>query len=86
MGLLGWAIFGLIVGALAKLLMPGRDPGGIIVTMLIGIVGAVLGGWVGQAVGMYGPEEPAGFIMSLLGAIVLLMLYRMFTRRSTVTP
>ena len=86
MGLLGWAIFGLIVGALAKLLMPGRDPGGIIVTMLIGIVGAVLGGWVGQAVGMYGPDEPAGFIMSLLGAIVLLMLYRMFTRRSTVTP
>jgi uncharacterized membrane protein YeaQ/YmgE (transglycosylase-associated protein family) len=86
MGLLGWAIFGLIVGALAKLLMPGRDPGGIIVTMLIGIVGAVLGGWVGQAVGMYGPEEPAGFIMSLVGAIVLLMLYRMFTRRSTVTP
>jgi uncharacterized membrane protein YeaQ/YmgE (transglycosylase-associated protein family) len=86
MGLLGWAIFGLIVGALAKLLMPGRDPGGIIVTMLIGIVGAVLGVWVGQAVGMYGPEEPAGFIMSLLGAIVLLMLYRMFTRRSTVTP
>lgn len=86
MGLLGWAIFGLIVGALAKLLMPGRDPGGIIVTMLIGIVGAVLGGWVGQAVGMYGPDEPAGFIMSLLGAIVLLLLYRMFTRRSTVTP
>lgn len=86
MGLLGWAIFGLIVGALAKLLMPGRDPGGIIVTMLIGIVGAVLGGWVGQAVGMYGPNEPAGFIMSLLGAIVLLLLYRMFARRSTVTP
>jgi uncharacterized membrane protein YeaQ/YmgE (transglycosylase-associated protein family) len=86
MGLLGWAIFGLIVGALAKLLMPGRDPGGIIVTMLLGIVGAVLGGWVGQALGMYGPDEPAGFIMSLLGAIVLLLLYRMFTRRSTVTP
>jgi uncharacterized membrane protein YeaQ/YmgE (transglycosylase-associated protein family) len=85
MGLLGWAIFGLIVGALAKLLMPGRDPGGIIVTMLLGIVGAVLGGWVGQAVGMYGPDEPAGFIMSLVGAIVLLLLYRMFTRRSTVT-
>lgn len=86
MGLLGWAIFGLIVGALAKLLMPGRDPGGIIVTMLLGIVGAVLGGWVGQALGMYGPDEPAGFIMSTLGAIVLLLLYRMFTRRSTVTP
>lgn len=86
MGLLGWAIFGLIVGALAKLVMPGRDPGGIIVTMLLGIVGAVLGGWVGQAVGMYGPEEPAGFVMSLLGAIVLLLLYRMFTRRTTVTP
>lgn len=86
MGILGWILFGLIIGVLAKVIMPGRDPGGIIVTMLLGIVGAVLGGWVGQAVGMYGPNEPAGFIMSLLGAIVLLLLYRMFTRRTTVTP
>jgi uncharacterized membrane protein YeaQ/YmgE (transglycosylase-associated protein family) len=84
MGLLGWAIFGLIVGALAKLVMPGKDPGGIIVTMLLGIVGAILGGFVGQAMGLYGPGEPAGFVMSLLGAMLLLFLYRMATRRATV--
>ena len=84
MGLLGWAIFGLIVGALAKLVMPGKDPGGIIVTMLLGIVGAVVGGFVGQAMGLYGPGEPAGFVMSLLGAMLLLFLYRMATRRATV--
>ena len=83
MGLLGWAIFGLIVGALAKLVMPGKDPGGIIVTMLLGIVGAILGGFVGQAMGLYGPGEPAGFVMSLLGAMLLLFLYRMATRRAT---
>jgi uncharacterized membrane protein YeaQ/YmgE (transglycosylase-associated protein family) len=84
-GILGWIVFGLIVGAVAKLVMPGRDPGGIIVTMLIGIVGAVLGGWLGQAFGWYGPNEGAGFLMSLLGAIVLLALYRMAVgRRRTV--
>ena len=80
MGLLGWAIFGLIVGALAKLVMPGKDPGGIIVTMLLGIVGAVVGGYMGQALNLYGPGEPAGFIMSTLGAVVLLFLYRLATR------
>lgn len=83
-GVLGWIVFGLIVGALAKLVMPGRDPGGIIVTMLIGIVGALLGGWIGQAVGWYGPNESAGFFMSLLGAILLLALYRMLFVRRTV--
>ncbi len=83
MGLLGWAIFGLIVGALAKLVMPGKDPGGIIITMLLGIVGAIVGGFVGQAMGLYGPGEPAGFVMSLLGAMLLLFLYRMATRRAT---
>ena len=84
-GILGWIVFGLIVGALAKLLMPGRDPGGIIVTMLLGIVGAVLGGWIGRAIGLYGPEDPAGFLMSLLGAILLLAIYRMVVgRRRTV--
>lgn len=82
-GVLGWMVFGLVVGAIAKLLMPGRDPGGIIVTMLIGIVGALLGGWIGQAAGWYGPREGAGFLMSLFGAIVLLWLYRvMFARRT----
>jgi len=75
-GFIGWMIFGLIVGAVAKFLMPGRDPGGIIVTMLIGIVGALLGGFIGRTMGLYGPEDPAGFFMALLGAIVLLAGYR----------
>jgi uncharacterized membrane protein YeaQ/YmgE (transglycosylase-associated protein family) len=85
MGILGWIVFGLIVGAIAKLLMPGRDPGGIIVTMLLGIVGAVLGGFVGQSMGLYGPGESAGMLMSILGAIVVLMLYRMLVGRRTVS-
>src|SRR5687767_15753562 len=72
MGILGWILFGLIVGALAKLVMPGRDPGGIIVTILLGIAGAVLGGFVGRAMGFYGEGEAAGWIMSFLGAVVLL--------------
>jgi uncharacterized membrane protein YeaQ/YmgE (transglycosylase-associated protein family) len=75
-GILGWIVFGLIVGAVAKLIMPGNDPGGIIVTMLLGIVGAVVGGWLGRAMGLYGPEDPAGFLMSLVGAIALLAIYR----------
>jgi uncharacterized membrane protein YeaQ/YmgE (transglycosylase-associated protein family) len=77
-------LFGLIVGALAKLLMPGRDPGGIIVTMAIGIVGALLGGWLGRAVGWYGPNDGAGYIVSILGAILLLWIYRMIVARRTV--
>ena len=64
LGILGWIVFGLVVGAIAKLLMPGRDPGGIIVTMLLGIVGAVLGGFVGRSLGLYGPEDSAGFLMA----------------------
>ena len=84
MGILGWILFGLIVGAIAKLLMPGRDPGGIIVTMLLGIAGAVLGGFVGRALGLYNEGEPAGFIMATLGAIILLALYRMMVGRRTV--
>jgi uncharacterized membrane protein YeaQ/YmgE (transglycosylase-associated protein family) len=81
MEIVGWILFGLVVGALAKLVMPGRDPGGIIVTMLIGIAGAVLGGFIGQALGFYRQGEAAGFLMSLLGAIVLLALYRMVVGR-----
>jgi uncharacterized membrane protein YeaQ/YmgE (transglycosylase-associated protein family) len=80
-GIIGWAIFGLIVGAVAKLVMPGRDPGGIIVTMLIGIAGALVGGLIGRALGMYAPGEATGFIMATLGAIVLLFVYRQFFRR-----
>ncbi len=83
-GILGWILFGLIVGAVAKLLMPGNDPGGIIVTMLLGIVGAVVGGWIGRALGFYGPNDPAGFLMSLVGAIALLAAYRAFAGRRRV--
>jgi uncharacterized membrane protein YeaQ/YmgE (transglycosylase-associated protein family) len=83
-GILGWMLFGLVVGAIAKLVMPGRDPGGIIVTMLIGIIGAVLGGWIGQAAGWYRPDQGAGFLMSLFGAIILLWLYRVLFARRTV--
>jgi len=86
MGILGWILFGLIVGALAKLVMPGRDPGGIIVTMLLGIAGAVLGGFFGRAMGFYGPGEAAGFLMSFVGAVLLLVLYRMMVRRRALRP
>jgi uncharacterized membrane protein YeaQ/YmgE (transglycosylase-associated protein family) len=79
--ILGWIIFGLIVGALAKLVMPGRDPGGIIVTIVLGIVGALLGGWLGRAIGLYGPDEAAGFVMALIGALILLGLYRLLVAR-----
>jgi uncharacterized membrane protein YeaQ/YmgE (transglycosylase-associated protein family) len=75
-GVLGWIVFGLIVGAVAKLLMPGRDPGGIVVTSLLGIAGALLGGFLGRALGLYGPQDAAGFVMALIGAIVLLVIYR----------
>jgi uncharacterized membrane protein YeaQ/YmgE (transglycosylase-associated protein family) len=79
--ILGWIVFGLIVGALAKLVMPGRDPGGILVTIVLGIVGAVLGGWLGRAIGLYGPGEAAGFVMALIGALILLGLYRLLVAR-----
>jgi uncharacterized membrane protein YeaQ/YmgE (transglycosylase-associated protein family) len=82
--IIGWIVFGIVVGAVAKLLMPGRDPGGFIVTMLLGIVGAVVGGYLGRAMGWYGPEEAAGFLMSLVGAILLLAIYRMAVRRQAV--
>ncbi len=84
MGILGWILFGLIIGALAKLVMPGRDPGGIIVTMLLGIAGALLGGFVGRAMGFYQEGEAAGWVMSFIGAVVLLALYRMVVGRRTV--
>ena len=84
-GILGWIVFGLIVGVIAKLLMPGRDPGGIIVTMLIGIVGAIFGGYIGRALGMYGPNQGAGIFMSIVGAVLLLAIYRVVVgRRGTI--
>ena len=84
MGILMWIVFGLIVGIIAKLVMPGRDPGGFIVTILLGIAGALVGGFLGQAMGWYAPGQPAGWIVSILGAIVLLALYRMIAGRRTV--
>lgn len=84
MSILGWIIFGAIVGFIAKFLMPGDDPGGIIVTILLGIVGALIGGFIGRALGMYGPEQQAGgFIMSILGAILVLWGYRATIGRRT---
>jgi uncharacterized membrane protein YeaQ/YmgE (transglycosylase-associated protein family) len=81
MTILAWILFGLIVGALAKLVMPGRDPGGIIVTILLGIAGALLGGFIGRALGFYGPGEGAGWLMAILGAIILLVIYRLLVGR-----
>ncbi|MES2119547.1 MAG: GlsB/YeaQ/YmgE family stress response membrane protein [Pseudomonadota bacterium] len=81
-GILGWIVIGGLAGALAKLLMPGRDPGGCIITILLGIAGAVLAGYVGRAVGWYGAnDQGAGFIAAVVGAFVLLLLYRLIVRR-----
>jgi uncharacterized membrane protein YeaQ/YmgE (transglycosylase-associated protein family) len=82
-GFLGWIVFGAIVGIIAKLLMPGRDPGGFIVTILLGIAGALLGGWLGRLFGFYHEGQGAGYIMSILGAVLLLFLYRLFRRGRT---
>ena len=83
MHVLGWIIFGLIVGVVGKLLMPGKDPGGFIATVALGILGALIGGFLGRLAGMYGEEDPVGFVMAVIGAILLLWLYRVFNR-STV--
>ncbi len=76
MGIIGTIIIGLIVGVIAKLLMPGRDPGGFIITILLGIAGAFVATWLGQAIGWYRVGDAAGFIASVIGAIILLALYR----------
>ncbi len=81
--LLWTIIIGAVIGAVAKLLMPGRDPGGCIITILLGIAGSFLAGYLGQALGWYGPGEPAGFIFSVIGAMILLLIYRMIFGRRT---
>jgi uncharacterized membrane protein YeaQ/YmgE (transglycosylase-associated protein family) len=81
MHLIWTLIIGLIVGAIAKLLMPGRDPGGCILTLLLGLAGAFVGTYLGQAIGWYRPGQPAGFIASVLGAMLLLAAYNFFFRR-----
>jgi uncharacterized membrane protein YeaQ/YmgE (transglycosylase-associated protein family) len=81
MAILSTILVGLIVGAIAKLLMPGKDPGGFIVTILLGIAGALIASYVGQALGWYTPGQPAGWIMSIVGAMILLLLYRLLFKR-----
>jgi uncharacterized membrane protein YeaQ/YmgE (transglycosylase-associated protein family) len=80
-GILVMIVLGLIIGVVAKFVMPGDDPGGIIVTILLGIAGAVVGGFLGRILGLYQEGQPAGFVMSVIGALVLLFGYRMFTRQ-----
>jgi uncharacterized membrane protein YeaQ/YmgE (transglycosylase-associated protein family) len=85
MGFIWTIIIGLIAGAIAKFVMPGRDPGGIIVTILLGIVGALVATWLGQAIGWYRAGEGAGLIGAVVGAIIVLVIYRMVARRDAVT-
>lgn len=86
MSIIGMLVIGLIVGALAKLLMPGNDPGGIIVTMLLGVAGSFVAGYIGRAAGWYNEGDPVGFIAAVVGAITLLLLYRLaFRGRRTTT-
>ena len=72
-------VVGLVVGALAKLLMPGPDPGGVVITILIGIAGSVIAGFLGRSIGWYGAGQPAGIFASIVGAIILLFAYRALT-------
>jgi uncharacterized membrane protein YeaQ/YmgE (transglycosylase-associated protein family) len=85
-GVLGWILFGLVAGVIAKLLMPGRDPGGFIVTILLGIAGALVGGFLGRVLGLYGEGEGAGMLMSIIGAVVLLVLYRVLMKPRAARP
>ncbi len=82
MGVVATIVIGLIVGIIAKMLMPGRDPGGFIITILLGIAGAFVATYGGQAMGLYRAGEPAGFVGSIIGAIILLLIYRLLRRRT----
>jgi len=83
LGVIGWMVFGLIVGAIAKFIMPGRDPGGLIVTMGLGIAGALVAGFIGQTLGWYQSGQVGGYITSILGAILILFVYRKLTARAS---
>ncbi len=78
-------VVGLIIGAIAKFLMPGKDPGGMIITMLLGVAGAFLANFIGSSMGYYEPNEPAGFVASVIGAVILLSVYRAVIGRKSVT-
>lgn len=80
-GIIGWIVIGLLAGGIAKLLMPGKDPGGCIITILLGIAGALLAGFLGHAVGWYQPGEGAGFIAAIIGAFLILLIYRLVLGR-----
>ena len=80
-GILGWIVIGGLAGGIAKLLMPGKDPGGCIVTILLGIAGALVAGWLGQAIGWYEAGEGAGFVAAIVGAFLLLLVYRVIAGR-----
>lgn len=83
-GIIGWIIIGGIAGAIAKMLMPGKDPGGCIITILLGIAGALVAGWLGKMIGWYDTNEGAGFIAAIVGAFVLLGIYRLIAGRRRV--
>jgi uncharacterized membrane protein YeaQ/YmgE (transglycosylase-associated protein family) len=85
MSIIWTLIIGLVAGIVAKLLMPGRDPGGFIITILLGIAGAFLATWLGQAIGWYEAGEGAGFIGAVVGAVIILIIYRMIARRRSTT-
>ena len=80
-GILGWILIGAIAGVIAKAIMPGRDPGGCIVTILLGVAGAALAGFLGAQLGWYEPGEGAGFLAAIVGAIIILFVYRLIARR-----
>jgi uncharacterized membrane protein YeaQ/YmgE (transglycosylase-associated protein family) len=82
MYIIGWILFGLAVGVVAKLLMPGRDPGGFFITALLGIVGALLGGFLGRLVGWYGDGDAVGCVMAIIGSLILLAAYRLTMGRA----
>jgi uncharacterized membrane protein YeaQ/YmgE (transglycosylase-associated protein family) len=80
-GIIGWIVIGGIAGAIAKLLTPGRDPGGCIITVLLGIAGALIAGWLARATALFGPYWKAGFVAAIVGAIIILLIYRLIARR-----
>jgi uncharacterized membrane protein YeaQ/YmgE (transglycosylase-associated protein family) len=80
-GILAWIVIGGIAGGIAKLLMPGKDPGGCIITVLLGIAGALVAAWLGHAIGWYGENDRAGFLAAIVGAFILLLIYRLIAGR-----